>query len=106
MKIKSLLVILPVILAGLFFRIYEKAPSSLWTDEFATYWISSAHTPVECVTRASLTQGQSPFYYLLEWGVLKFSPHNEFSLRLISLITSLTSAGHISRLAPSLYLAS
>lgn len=89
--LKKLLIILPIIALGLFLRVYEKAPSSLWTDEFATYWISSAPTISECISRAAPTQGQSPFYYVLEWFVLKILPHNENVLRLLSLFSSLIS---------------
>ena len=89
--ITKILIILSIILLGLFFRIFEKTPSSLWTDEFATYWISSAPSLAECTSRATPTQGQSPFYYILEWIVLKISPHTENSMRLISILASLIS---------------
>lgn len=78
-------------MAGFFLRIFERNTSSLWTDEFATYWISSASSLGECIARANPTQGQSPFYYILEWLVLKLFPHNEHSLRLLSLLSSLVS---------------
>lgn len=92
-----------IIVLGLFFRICEKVPSSLWTDEFATYWISSAPTISECISRASPTQGQSPFYYILEWFVLKHAPHTENSLRLISLMASLISIGLVFYIAVSIF---
>ena len=85
------LIIVGIVFLGLFLRVYETAPSSLWTDEFATYWISSAGTLSECVARAVPTQGQSPFYYILEWSILKLLPDNEFSLRLLSLGASVIS---------------
>lgn len=102
-KIKKLLIILPIITLGLFFRVFEKEPSSLWTDEFATYWISSAPTISECISRAAPTQGQSPFYYILEWIVLKVFPHTEHSLRLISLLASLISIYLVFEIAQILF---
>ncbi len=91
LKYRRYLTLYGIILLGLFMRLCDSPPSSLWTDEFATYWISSAPTLSECVVRATPTQGQSPFYYILEWGVLKNFTHNEFSLRLISLSASIIS---------------
>lgn len=88
---KKILLVGTIVIAGLFLRIYEKTPSSLWTDEFATYWISSAPSISECIARATPTQGQSPFYFILEWMVLQVFPHTETSLRLLSLIASLIS---------------
>jgi len=101
--IKKTLIIISIIFLGLFFRIYEKTPSSLWTDEFATYWISSAPSLSECISRATPTQGQSPFYYILEWFVLQKAPHTENSLRLISLIGSLISIGLIYLIALEIF---
>jgi len=92
-----------VILLGVFLRLADTPPSSLWTDEFATYWIASAPTVSECIARATPTQGQSPFFYILEWGVLQFFQHNEFSLRLISLLASLISIPLIYYLAILLF---
>ena len=92
-----------IILLGLFFRIFEKTPASLWTDEFATYWISSAPSLSECISRAAPTQGQSPFFYIIEWMVLKNAPHTENTLRLISLISSLISIGLVYFIAISMF---
>ena len=91
LKYRRYLTLYGIILLGVFMRLCDSPPSSLWTDEFATYWISSAPTISECIVRATPTQGQSPFYYILEWGVLKCFKHNEFSLRLVSLSASLIS---------------
>ena len=84
----KILIILSIVLLGLFFRFFEKSPSSLWTDEFATYWISNAPSLSECISRAAPTQGQSPFYYILEWVILRILPHTENSMRLLSILTS------------------
>jgi hypothetical protein len=88
---KRYFIIAGVILLGVFLRFSDSPPSSLWTDEFATYWIAAAPDISECIERAAPTQGQSPFYYILEWSVLQCVQHNEFSVRLISLGASLIS---------------
>lgn len=85
------IIILSIIILGLFFRVFEKEQSTLWTDEFATYWVSNTSTLSESISRATITQGQSPFYYILVWGILKIIPESEFALRLISLISSIIS---------------
>jgi len=85
------IIILSIIILGLFFRVLEKEPSTLWTDEFATYWVSNTSTLSESISRATVTQGQSPFYYILVWSILKIIPESEFALRLISLISSIIS---------------
>ena len=85
------IMILVIIILGLFFRVFQKEQSTLWTDEFATYWVSHTSTLSESISRATVTQGQSPFYYILVWGVLKVIPESEFALRLISLISSIVS---------------
>jgi hypothetical protein len=97
------LIIAGVIFLGAFLRLSDSPPSSLWTDEFATYWISSAPGLSECIERANPTQGQSPFYYILEWCVLQTFQHNEFSLRLLSLTASLISIYLIYSLAALLF---
>jgi len=84
-------VVSALLLAGLFFRIYEQAPASLWTDELATAWVSTANSANDVIQRSVQTQGQSPFYFLLEYYILKLIPISEFSLRLLSLVVSLLS---------------
>ncbi len=77
-----------LVFLALFFRLAERRVSSLWTDEFATYWISNTGSVSECLARSAPTQGQSPFFYVLQSFVLRFLPHNEYSLRVIALISS------------------
>jgi len=66
---------------------------SLWTDEFATYWCVSAPTMGECIHRVTLTQGMSPFYFLVVRAVLVVLPNTEAGLRLVSVLASVVSAG-------------
>ncbi len=84
---------------ALFLRSYNFSGDSLWTDEIATYWVCTAPTAAETVQRAVQTQGQSPFYYLIERGMLSVLPHNEFGLRFLSLACSLVGLFLIYRLA-------
>lgn len=79
-----------ILFIALFFRAYN-IWGSLWTDEIATYWAATAPTISECIERTITTQGMSPFYFLMERFVLSIFPHNELTLRLPSLISSLIS---------------
>lgn len=103
LTIKTRYVFWSIILAALFFRLFHTGNVSLWTDELATYWVSTAPTIGECIVRASMTQGQSPFYYILERFFLLILPHNEFSLRLLSLMASMLSIFFIYHLAKSIF---
>lgn len=80
-----------ILLVAVFFRMFNISETSLWTDELATYWASTAPTVQETIDRVAETQGQSPLYYLLERGILDYLPNNEFSVRLLSLIASIIS---------------
>lgn len=93
MRKKTIVFIFLMVVAAAFRLAESGGPSSLWTDEFATAWIVSAPTIAECFHRASVTQGQYPLYFLLEWCVTRVLPVNEFSLRLLSLVASLISTG-------------
>jgi hypothetical protein len=83
--------LLAVILAAIFFRLYNISNSSLWTDEFSTLWASSAPTLSETVERAELTQGIHPLYFIVQRAVLSFLPVNEASLRGLSCAASILS---------------
>ncbi|MFA6291854.1 MAG: glycosyltransferase family 39 protein, partial [Victivallales bacterium] len=76
---------------AVFFRVFNISHTSLWTDELATYWAATAPTVDESIARVAATQGQSPFYFLLERFILDILPANEFSVRLLSLVASLIS---------------
>ncbi|NOY74588.1 MAG: hypothetical protein GXP32_02210, partial [Kiritimatiellaeota bacterium] len=99
---KSIVFIALVLCAAALRMAEADGASSLWTDEFATYWIASASTLAECFQRASLTQGQYPLYFLLEWCVLRLFSASEFSLRLLSLAASSVSAGVVYLIASKL----
>jgi len=91
LKVRTRYYLLAILTIALFMRTYHLVEGSLWTDEFATYWTATAETVRDCVSRAVITQGQSPFYYLMIRLFLLFLPDNEFSLRLLSLGCSLLS---------------
>ena len=93
MRKKSIVLLLLILVAAGFRLVESDGSSSLWTDEFATVWIVSAPTLGECFHRASLTQGQYPLFFLLEWCVAQVLPISEFSLRFFSLLASLISTG-------------
>ncbi len=89
--IKPAYCLLIIFAVAIFFRVFNISHTSLWTDELATYWASTAPTVWESIDRVAATQGQSPLYFLLERFVLDILPANEFSVRLLSLIASLVS---------------
>lgn len=87
---KSYLLWIIIALAA-FLRLYNFSGDSLWTDEIGTCWISGAPSLAETARRTVVTQGQSPFYYILEHLVISVLPVSEWSLRLLSLIAALFS---------------
>ena len=89
--IKPIYCLLFIFAFAVFFRVFNISHTSLWTDELATYWASTAPTVGESVDRVAATQGQSPLYFLLERFILDILPANEFSVRLLSLVASLIS---------------
>ncbi|HCE44160.1 MAG TPA: hypothetical protein DET40_11475 [Lentisphaeria bacterium] len=80
-----------ILLLSIFFRVFNISHTSLWTDELATYWASTAPTIHETIDRVAETQGQSPLYYLLERACLENLPEGEFSVRFLSLAASIIS---------------
>jgi len=80
-----------IIMLAIFFRMFNISQTSLWTDELATYWSSTAPTVQETIDRVAATQGQSPLYFLIERAFIKSLPESEFSVRLLSLIASIIS---------------
>ncbi|MFZ2655425.1 MAG: hypothetical protein WAX69_10905, partial [Victivallales bacterium] len=89
--IKPKYCLLMIILLAVFFRVSNISNTSLWTDELATYWASTAPTIHETIDRVAETQGQSPLYYLLERVCLENLPEGEFSVRFLSLFASIIS---------------
>jgi hypothetical protein len=80
-----------VLALGIFFRLFALENSSLWTDEFATFWAASAPSASETVNRVENTQGMHPLYFLLERIVLTVLPANEASTRGLSCAASIIS---------------
>ena len=89
--IKPKYCLIMIILLSVFFRVFNISNTSLWTDELATYWASTAPTIHETIDRVAETQGQSPLYYLLERVCLENLPEGEFSVRFLSLFASIIS---------------
>lgn len=50
---------------GAFLRIYNFWEPNLSLDEYGSWWVVSGSTWTEVAERATKTQGQSPFYYLV-----------------------------------------
>lgn len=95
---KSYLLWIVIALAA-FLRLYNLSGESLWTDEIGTCWISNAPSLAETARRTVVTQGQSPFYYIMEHLVISVLPVSELSLRLLSLIAALVSVVFIFKLS-------
>jgi mannosyltransferase len=75
-------------LAG-FVRIWNISGHGLWTDELGTLWVASAPSIEETISRSLVTQGQSPFYFILEHLTLLVLPPSEITVRLLSVASSL-----------------
>lgn len=58
--------------------------ASFWLDETISAWIITG-SGEDVARRATIYQGQSPFYYLLLWAAAGLTGHGELGLRLLSL---------------------
>jgi mannosyltransferase len=65
--------------------------SSLWLDELGTWWVVKAGLGT-AIDRAWVYQGQSPFYYVIEWAARAIGGGGEIVLRVPSLVASIGSA--------------
>jgi hypothetical protein len=63
----------------------RRLTAGLTLDEAGTWWVIRDDWRA-AVERALRVQGQSPFYYLLEWGVASLIGHREVALRLLSVV--------------------
>jgi dolichyl-phosphate-mannose-protein mannosyltransferase len=86
-------------LAGALLRYYNFWGPPLWIDEYVTWWIISADTWSEVVTRALQASGQSPFYSLVVKVFTNSLGQGPFQLRLPSLIFGTTTLGLVYPLA-------
>jgi len=76
--------VVTIVALGAYFRV-DGLMSSLWIDEFGTFWVTEDRLSTT-VARALQFQGQSPFYYLIVWIPLHLFGESELALRLPSLI--------------------
>jgi len=72
--------------------------TSLWVDEFGTWWVISG-TLRDVVARADAVQGQSPVYYVALWLSKMMIGHSEAALRLPSLVCAALGAFLLFRIA-------
>ncbi|MCB0333969.1 MAG: hypothetical protein KDD55_10755, partial [Bdellovibrionales bacterium] len=63
---------------------------SFWLDETISYWITN-NSFHDVTQRAISHQGQSPLYFWILWAWRQAIGHNEFALRLPSLLFGLAS---------------
>lgn len=66
--------------------LFKFLSSSLWIDEFTSYWVIESSFS-EVFRRSFEYQGQSPFYYLLLWLFSKLFGTSEIALRLLSIVS-------------------
>ena len=81
---------------------FLRAPltGSLWLDETISAWLVNG-SAADAIRRVTVYQGQSPFYYLLLWG-LSSPDSSEAALRCISVVCGLLSLVLVFRLAERL----
>ena len=85
---------------GLVFRLYG-FDRSLWLDEFGTLWVVESDLST-VISRTLDFQGQSPFYYLLDWLFVSLLGESEFALRLPSLLCGVGTVYAVFELAKTL----
>ena len=73
-----------VVVSGILLRL-DGLTSSLWLDEFGTYWVVEGDF-VTMLERAWAFQGQSPLYYAFPWISRHVFGDSELALRLPSLL--------------------
>jgi hypothetical protein len=73
------------LLVGLGLRLVNFT-ASLWLDEFGTLWAVEDRAG-EVVRRATEFHGQSPFYYLVVWSVVRLAGESESAMRAVSLVS-------------------
>jgi len=80
---RHLLPLVLIVLLGAWLRCWQ-AGESLWVDELHTSWVVAADwSSVAARARAG---NQSPLYFYLVWCVVQLFGHDEWTLRLISLV--------------------
>src|ERR1044071_3917030 len=59
--------------------------SSLWFDEFGTYWIAR-DSLADTLARSQGWSNQPPLYYLIAWATMKLGGSSEIVMRVPSLL--------------------
>jgi 4-amino-4-deoxy-L-arabinose transferase-like glycosyltransferase len=95
---RFLFAVLVLVIVGLWLI---PARKSLWIDETGTYWVIKDGLS-QTWHRAITFQGQSPFFYLIEWIAKWVFGRSEIGLRLPSLISSAVSVLLLFRLTKRL----
>ena len=73
-----------VVVVGIVLR-FDGVTSSLWLDEFGTYWVVEGGFR-SMLERSWAFQGQSPLYYAFPWIAVQVFGDSELALRLPSLL--------------------
>jgi hypothetical protein len=76
--------------------------TSFWLDETGTWWIVK-DGPAETVRRALFWSGQSPLFYLIEWGSSRMFGLNEIALRIPSVLATCGAVWFLYRIAGRLF---
>lgn len=79
-----------IFLVGFYLRV-DALTSSLWLDEFGTFWVVQDDL-WNAFQRSWQFQGQSPLYYVFAWAAIHLLGESEFALRLPSVIFGLLTA--------------
>ena len=79
-----------IFLVGFYLRL-DALTSSLWLDEFGTFWVVQGDL-WNAFQRSWQFQGQSPLYYVFAWAAIHLFGESEFALRLPSLIFGILTA--------------
>ena len=80
-------IILVILMAGLFLRIYGLSTESLWLDEGFSVWHSKTDIPL--IIKAASSDVQMPLYYILLHYWMGLFGDSEFSIRFLSVIFGL-----------------
>ncbi|MCB0335407.1 MAG: glycosyltransferase family 39 protein [Bdellovibrionales bacterium] len=92
-------------LIGLVILVKLPWTQSLWLDETISIWISQ-ESGKEVFFRSLEFQGQSPLYFFIPWFIQRLGLHNEFWLRLPSVVSVAASLWLLHRIARLYFLPS
>jgi uncharacterized membrane protein len=84
----SLLLVVAIILVGYGLLTWDLDANSVWTDEEATLDVVSQPTLAAFFDDMATREGRPPLYYLLLRGWIAISGHSDFSVRYLSVLSS------------------